>query len=267
LANAPLDPGGSTEDGLDLWRLAYQTRERSNQLYAPPWSLNVSYQAHLILSGAINRYFDAVLAKPEHGPGQPAGLPVDEASLRRDLILRGQDFQLIFEAEIQTMAAYYVPQQGIYRTDDLIDRAEFTLPEETRNKIDRIVANEIQQAGKCLAFGVPTASGFHMMRAVEAVLFHYCDTVAVTGQKKPGKSKNWGDYTAYLARSTEPDVIETRALLHPLGKNQRDHIMHPEKVLTPNEAYSLFQEGQAAINRMAERLPLPASSLADSAST
>jgi hypothetical protein len=237
------------------WSLGNAVHTQLLWLYRVDGPLKVPNVAHEF-QAALQRYGESI-GFPV--PGQPPS-NVPEAVARSDLIVKCLDLQAVVLADLQRMPIYSVPKQGAYDTDDLIDNADAVLPVEVRVKLSQLALDEIKESGRCLAYGVATASGFHMMRAVEDVLRYYCATVTVHGVKgqkielPKTHVPSWGDYTAYLEHSKEADVIETRALLHPLGKNQRDFIAHPEKVLTPNEAYSLFQEGQAAINRMADRI-------------
>jgi hypothetical protein len=256
VAAVPVNAASVTEaEHQQLWADAYFANSQAQQLLQPPWSMRVARGALSEFGGAVDRYSSLVFPSPTQNPPQVTPFQLDAA--RRQVILKALDLQTIVQAEWGTWAAYFVPQQGIYQTDDLIDRADFTLPAETRNKLGDEVLAEVREAGRCLAFGVPTASGFHMMRAVEAVVWSFCQTVEIPDQPKPRKSQNWGVYTGYLSKSEEPDVKEVLALMQQLKDNQRNLIMHIEKVLTPNDAFRLFEEGQSAIISMADRLASP----------
>lgn len=56
--------------------------------------------------------------------------------------------------------------------------------------------SDIQQAGKCLAFDLDTACGFHIVRATETLIHQYYCTVTQTTPKR--KDRNWGAYVRNL---------------------------------------------------------------------
>lgn len=253
LAAFPISPPPGTDDSFTVWRVGSDVHSLLAWLYGTGGPLRAPMVAHDFLS-LLTRYGDTIGLTP-NVPAQPEQTP----DARTALLVKSWDLQAVVLADLQRLPVYSVPKQGIYDTDSLIEQAEFDIPEEYRIKLKPTTLADVQEAGRCLAFGVPTAAGFHIMRAVEDVLADYCDTVEIDGAKgvplkKPGKSKNWGDYTTYLKRSEEPDVVQTHALLEPLGKYERNEIMHPERVLTENEAFRLFKEGQTAIERMAVRI-------------
>ena len=43
------------------------------------------------------------------------------------------------------------------------------IPQETRKNLDDAVIGDIREAGRCLVFDLPTAAGFHVLRAIELV--------------------------------------------------------------------------------------------------
>jgi hypothetical protein len=108
---------------------------------------------------------------------------------------------------------------------------------------------DIRQAGRCLAFELPTAAGFHIMRATESILRDYY--VAHVG-KKP-KTRNWGKYIADLKTSSANP--KTVAVLDQIRTLHRNPTIHPEVVLSGSEAQTLFGIAQSAITAMIEDMP------------
>ena len=163
-------------------------------------------------------------------------------------------FEVLLSEELKMLATYYVTQKGIYSTSDLISRAENTLPPSVLGKINEKVKNEIRESGRCLAFDTPTASGFHIMRATEGVIHQYY--LAVCKPKPaPARLGSWGAYFSKLKKMNLPDVEEVLALLQQIKDLHRNLIMHPEIVLSFDEAYALFEIAKSAIIAMASRLP------------
>ena len=134
----------------------------------------------------------------------------------------------------------------------MIERAELALPESVRNKLDTQILSEIKESGKCLAFDNATASGFHIMRALEAVIHQYYLVIC-----KPSKAErldSWAAYIAALRGSTDSTVKETVAVLQQIKDNERNLIMHPERVLSPDDAFTLFEIAKGAMMAMAGKL-------------
>lgn len=132
-------------------------------------------------------------------------------------------------AELQTFAAYQVSQKGIYSTADLVDRAENVFAEDVRSLIGQTARDDVNQAGRCLALDLPTASGFHIMRATETVLKAYGKQF----QTKP-KTRNWHSYiTALKATNASPKAL---AVLDQIRDLHRNPTLHPEVVLSSEEA-------------------------------
>lgn len=174
----------------------------------------------------------------------------------QNVVNNAKDFETILSAELQTLASYHVTQKGAYSTPDLIERAELTLTESVRTKLSSQIIGEIRQSGRCLAFDNPTASGFHIMRAVEAVMHQYYIAVCKPNPC-PTHLENWGAYIKELQKSSDPVVRETVAVLQQIKDNDRNLIMHPERVLSPDDALRLFEISKGAIMAMATRLPQP----------
>ncbi|MFC1993014.1 hypothetical protein ACFLV3_04320 [Chloroflexota bacterium] len=171
------------------------------------------------------------------------------------LINEAKEFQTLLSAELLKLETYYVSQKGIYDTTALIIRTEHVLPISILNKIDKRVVVEIRESGKCLAFDCATASGFHIMRATELVMHKYY--LHVCNPKSKKRLANWGVYIGKLGQSQAQEIKEVVAILQQIKDRHRNLIMHPDIVLTPDEAFILFEIAQGAIIAMASALPMP----------
>jgi len=167
-------------------------------------------------------------------------------------------FEIALNAELQTLPIYHVTQKGIYSPADLISRAENAIAPSFLIKFDDKIKKEIRESGRCLAFDTPTASGFHIIRAMELVIHQYYLTIC-----KPEESKNLDSWAAYIgslqktaeANPKDRDLKRSIALIQQIKDNDRNLIMHPELVLSFDEAFSLFEIAKSAIIAMAARLP------------
>ena len=89
----------------------------------------------------------------------------------QEVLTRTKNFETILKADIQeNLVAYHPQQKAIYSTALLIAHAENTLHPQDLQKLEQKAIQEIRESGRCLAFDTYTASGFHMMRALET----YC---------------------------------------------------------------------------------------------
>jgi hypothetical protein len=190
-------------------------------------------------------------------PAQWADVDVQANILFTNVINKAKQFETVLNAELQTLATYHVTQKGIYATTDLIERAEYILPASVLSKISQEVKEEIKQSGRCLALDSGTACAFHMMRAVEAVMHEYYIAVCKPKPKSQKRLENWGAYIACFQKSTTAEVKEVVAMLQQIKDRHRNLIMHPEMVLTPEEAFTLFEVAKGAIVIMADHLPKP----------
>ncbi len=157
-----------------------------------------------------------------------------------------KEFETILAAEMQTLDTYHASQKALYSTRDLIERAEIVLPETIRADVPGETVAEIQSAGKCLAFELPTACGFHVVRATEAVIREYYKTVVSTVPKV--KARNWGSYIRFLKEKNADAKIIT--VLEQIKDTYRNPIVHPEDVLEMEDAIILFGMAQGVIVSM-----------------
>lgn len=137
---------------------------------------------------------------------------------------RATTFQNVLQAELGTTDLYYVSKKGTHTTVDLITNGALAFPASLATKVPEAIF-DAREACKCLAFEVPTACGFHLHRAVEAVLRKYWDALT-NGKKQPG-NRTISDYLRALGplRKGSPKV---KAALRDLNKLHRNPLIHPK---------------------------------------
>jgi len=165
-----------------------------------------------------------------------------------------KELEIVLSAELQTLATYHITQKGIYSTADLIERGEGILPQHVLGRIGQMAIGEVRESGKCLALDCATACAFHMMRAAEEVMHKYY--VSVCKPKPAERLTNWGAYINELNKLNKPEVKEVVAMLQQIKDRHRNLIMHPEIVLSIDEAFTLFEIAQGAIIAMADKIPV-----------
>lgn len=158
--------------------------------------------------------------------------------------------EAVIKAELDSLASYVVSQKGAYSTPDLVEQAENMIPEKARNLLPASVIKDVQEAGRCLAFDLPTASGFHILRAVELVMHELWKHVRVSGDKKP---TNWGGYIDKFENTGIEKKVTT--MLRNLKDLYRNPTAHPEDTLEEEEAITLLSLGVSAIQQMVVQFP------------
>ena len=166
-----------------------------------------------------------------------------------------KELETILRAELSNADAYFVTRKAGYDSSLLVENAELIFPAALGLKVPYAIA-DIRSAGRCLAFELSTAAGFHIFRAVETVLRSYWDAVA-NGAKCPDV-KTIGNYASELEKSNFGD-IKTREALKQLAKLHRNPLIHPEVSLELEEAVGLFGICYSCIASMLSQIsPLPA---------
>ncbi len=98
-------------------------------------------------------------------------------------------FETVLTNDLPGLDIYQVSPKGIYSTAALIEHAEKAILDGLtavgRAALPQDAIQDFAQAGRCLAFELPTAAGFHTMRSLEAVLRSYWRLV----KKPPTKTK------------------------------------------------------------------------------
>lgn len=181
--------------------------------------------------------------------------PVDSYKLSfwKNLIER---FEHNLAAELRGEATYFVPTTGIYQTSLLVEAAEDHVPSELHIMLPDIARNDYRSAGRCLAFGLFTASGFHAARAVEAMLGAYHDGFCEPlGNEKP----TMNDFLSGLEglKKGEGQVVPAKKTLRTVREFKdldRNPLMHPRAVLSETDARVHFDLAAAAIIAMAREM-------------
>lgn len=167
-------------------------------------------------------------------------------------------FEHQFSAELKKMAVYAVPRRGIFDTERLVSGAEAHLPESVRQSVPEFVLNEFRHAGRCLAFGLFSASAFHSLRAAEKALRQYY--AAFLGEPKKDEitmglmSSHLKDRLDQEGTSKPKPNAATIRTIADIVNFDRNPLTHKELDLTEDDAAILFNRAQAMISLMAREL-------------
>lgn len=156
-------------------------------------------------------------------------------------------FENNLEAEYATKDLFVVSPKGLYSTTDLIERTENAFPEEFRDRIPAAM-RDLKEAGRCIAFEVPTAAAFHIFRAGETVAKQYVAAVRGTPPSDKEKRGGLGKFVEIL----EEKGADTRvtSAISQLAKLHRNPTMHPEMFITKTEILGTFAMAQSVIQSM-----------------
>jgi hypothetical protein len=149
-----------------------------------------------------------------------------------------KEFETVLAAECQVLDTYFISKKGVYSTADLVEHAHHHFSDAIRNELPEQTKADFDQAGKCIAFDLPTAAAFHLLRGTESVLRKYYDRV-VPGEKRAApKMRNWGAYIKLLEQHGAESQV-TSLLIH-LKDAYRNPVLHPEENYTDERIQVLF---------------------------
>lgn len=129
----------------------------------------------------------------------------------------------------------------------MIDEAELTLSEKAKAILTDDELKDIREAGRCLAFEVPTAAAFHLYRALESVVLKYIPLFPGVTLKE--SDRNLGHYIGILKGNGVDSKITT--MLGHIKDEYRNPAIHPGLFLDVDGAASQFALVQSAIHMMA----------------
>jgi hypothetical protein len=153
-----------------------------------------------------------------------------------ELVSRAQD-------ELRQQFYFHLDQQDVRHYGQ---KAPFGEP--VAKKFKQAV-EDIERAGSCLALQQPTASVFHLMRAMEMAVRHLAKRMNVTITPQ----STWRQMTGQMdhkikampeatsrQKDKKNDWEEARANLHHVGSVWRNNTMHPATTYTRSQAHDVF---------------------------
>jgi hypothetical protein len=163
-----------------------------------------------------------------------------------------QQFETVLAAECSVIDTYFVSKKGTHSTADLIEHAHRQIPESIRVKLTDQTKLDFDQAGKCIAFDVPTAAAFHLLRGTEAVIRQYYEQLVPGPKKAPARARNWGVYIKLLGDHGAEEKV-TSLLTH-IKDAYRNPVLHPEENYTDEMVQVLFGVCVSAIVMIVDEL-------------
>jgi hypothetical protein len=163
-------------------------------------------------------------------------------------------FETNLASEFALMDTYLVAPKGGYNTGELIENGGALFQPTLAAKVP-VAIRDLRQATRCIAFELPTAAGFHLHRANEAVLHSYFDAVRGDLDHPKENNRNMGIYIKLLDEKGLGEK-RVRVALRDLKDLHRNPLIHPDHDLdTVEEAIDLLGAIRATIGAMLPSIP------------
>jgi hypothetical protein len=146
-------------------------------------------------------------------------------------------FETAFDREHHNLSVFTVTPKGIYNTRALIENPELKFPEKLRPLLPAQMLYDLKEAGRCLAFDIPTACAFHVCRGTEAVMLAYYQLL--TKHTWTFKKQDWKIYIEQLCAEKAPKQITNR--LEEIRALDRNAYIHPDLNVSLDDAPLLFE--------------------------
>jgi len=164
---------------------------------------------------------------------------------------KAKEYKIALIAELGVFDSYFVTKKGAFDTNSLLNGGESVFPPDLAKKVPEALF-DAREAAKSLAYELPTAAGFHTFRATESVVRKYYHHV--TGGTAAPKIRNLGVYLNALKQVGKGDPKVLGALKQ-MADLHRNPTIHPETVLTVDEAIAILGIAQSVVSTMLVVLP------------
>lgn len=244
LASAKSVTVPQTNKGGTIWVGTYSLPAQMKAFVADDNGFSTSKHVASQLGEAVDEWFSANLMDGNSPSAfKKDVLDMDFHNWQYGIIATKVDaFRSVFEAECRDVDVYTVGQISIYKTSALVSNGHGVLPPETRENVPSEALKEFDDAGRCLAFDLPTACGFHALRALELVMDDYLNAFGVVTEKM----KSWNDYIVAAKNLSDSTTAPKKpspkvaAMLDRMRELDRNPLMHPRDTLDEVSANMLF---------------------------
>lgn len=156
------------------------------------------------------------------------------------------DLEKTLFAEAEGNIAFIVTDKRI-DVNKLLSNVRALMAPSIFDLLPDIARYDFNEAGKCIAFELPTAAAFHLMRGTEAVLRHfYCSVI-----RRKRVELLWGPMVKELRSRKKPPPEPLLDNLDNIRRSFRNPTQHPDKVYDIQEVQDLFGLCIEVVNRMA----------------
>lgn len=166
-----------------------------------------------------------------------------------------ENFLLVLREESKDSLIFSLEPTGIYDFRRLHDNASLRFHDSTRSFIPEATIEEYKEAGKCFAFGLYTACGFHALRTIEIMIKNYIESYG----KPTSKLKTWSQFVKAMEDLDKEKISDGEkmspkisSMIDRIREIERNPLMHPEDVLNLDSADTLFSLSWIVISEMAK---------------
>lgn len=270
-----LNPFRLYEIGIKLHALADTHEQNVSQFFGPlteaqkildtlikgdPIELNIARTPALQLQRSVSSIFDKYFIDPN---SQQLRMPSPDLLIDpQDMILMQaqlEQFDQALAADMSRTISYRASQRGIFSTRALMERASAAIPQHLRAAVPQGALAEIDEAGRCLGFGMGTAACMHLIRSIEQTVAEYYTVFAPPLTSKA--ERNLAHYLRKLESLLEEDAdkkpdTHTLALLQQIKDRYRNPVVDVSVQLSVDDATILFNLTISVMIEMAAAMPL-----------
>lgn len=227
----------------DVWTALYSAESELNNLLTTSWftpAMKTASYPGQRLAAALKLITDRTDFDGELSPTEV-----------RSLTTPLTEFETVLKNELFIADTYFVTQKSWYDTGTLVSNAEQNFPSDLGIKVPRSIV-DLREAGKCLAFELSTAAGFHVIRGTETVVRNYW--TAVSKGKAHPRLKTIGNYAAEMEKHSLGNN-KVVAALKQISTLHRNPLIHPDVSLSLDDAIDIFGICRSAIGAMLKDIP------------
>jgi len=173
-----------------------------------------------------------------------------EKSEKEELYKIIEKLTFIVNAESTTKYAFFITEKRI-DVNKLIFSIESLFAEGVFDWLPSGVQYDFKESGKCIAFGRPTASAFHVLRGLEGLIRY---ALRHLSPNTDTSEMNWGPVITHLKSLSITELNIVIDNLDRIRENYRNPTNHPEKIYNIEEAQDLFNLCVGVVNDIMDYL-------------
>jgi hypothetical protein len=180
-------------------------------------------------------------------------LPADatvEKTLSEEIKQACNKLDTTLDSELILRNAFIVTPKR-FDIESLLEKPFNLLNEDAKDALPALCKFDFSSACNCIAFSLPTAAAFHLMRSVEGMLRHYYCSIIKRGQIEP---LLWHPMIEQLRKRREAPPKSLLDHLDNIRENFRNPTQHPEARYDLDEVQDLLAVSIDALNKMAKDL-------------
>ncbi len=182
--------------------------------------------------------------KPDAAPGTMFETKEITAKDKSDLDIELNVFGSMVWEDSRSAYVVVLEKQRAFDLHTLVESPQTAFDENIWTRLSFFSKREIKESGRCLALERYTASGFHMLRAIES---ETRDCAILLSRAMPPR-RDFGDYIKILGANGADTRLT--AVLDNVRSLERNPLAHPEDWLSQDDAINLFCISQAVFSRL-----------------